>query len=164
MASLRFAAIGMRAGRVSDLPVWKSSFHHTTGVKCRCCAPETTAAERWLLILLVAALLRITVLFWKEWSVHAFNRGDRAIGLVVLVKYRQGANGQTKELGLIVTPDPVQYAVPACLPSRAAVRSACMYRPLCEPRDMLWAIPFLPPYPVGERLAVMLCGVVPPAG
>ncbi|VFS11051.1 oligopeptide transporter [Citrobacter koseri] len=57
----------------------------------------------WLLVLLVAAPLLITVLFWKEWSVYALIVAT-VIGLAVLTKiYRQAqTQKQRKELGLIV--------------------------------------------------------------
>ncbi|XPE41008.1 hypothetical protein ACNKHK_03725 [Shigella flexneri] len=44
-------------------------FAHTTGVnKAVLCAKSFSAKLGWLLVLLVAAPLLITVLFWKEWS------------------------------------------------------------------------------------------------
>ncbi|SUG34281.1 POT family transport protein [Salmonella enterica subsp. arizonae] len=70
------------------------------------CAPRNYLLPNWgwLLILLVAAPLLITVLFWKEWAVYALIVAT-AIGLVVLTKiYRQAQTAkQRKELGLIVT-------------------------------------------------------------
>ena len=53
----------------------------------------------WLLVLLVAAPLLITVLFWKEWSVYALIVAT-VIGLAVLAKiYRHAqTQKQRKEL------------------------------------------------------------------
>ncbi len=99
------AAIGMLAGLVIFL-CGNRHFTHTTGVnKAVLCARNYLLPNwGWLLILLVAAPLLITVLFWKEWSVYALIVAT-AIGLVVLAKiYRQAQTAkQRKELGLIVT-------------------------------------------------------------
>lgn len=80
------AAIGMLAGLVIFL-CGNRHFTHTTGVnKAVLCARNYLLPNwGWLLILLVAAPLLITVLFWKEWSVYALIVAT-AIGLVVLAK------------------------------------------------------------------------------
>jgi POT family proton-dependent oligopeptide transporter len=55
----------------------------------------------WLLVLLVAAPLLITVLFWQEWSVYALIVAT-VIGLAVLAKiYRQAqTQSSAKNWGL----------------------------------------------------------------
>lgn len=81
------AAIGMLAGLVIFL-CGNRHFTHTTGVnKAVLCARSYLLPNwGWLLILLVAAPLLITVLFWKEWSVYALIVAT-AISPVVLAKF-----------------------------------------------------------------------------
>lgn len=99
------AAIGMIAGLIIFL-CGHRHFAHTKGVnKAALCARSFLLPNwGWLLVLLIAAPLVITVLFWQEWSVYALIIAT-AIGLTVLAKiYRQAENQkQRKELGLIVT-------------------------------------------------------------
>lgn len=99
------AAIGMLAGLVIFL-CGNRHFAHTTGVNKTVLCARTFVLPNWawLLVLLVAAPLLITVLFWKEWSVYALIVAT-VIGLAVLAKiYRQAqTQKQRKELGLIVT-------------------------------------------------------------
>lgn len=146
------AAIGMLAGLVIFL-CGNRHFTHTTGVnKAVLCARNYLLPNwGWLLILLVAAPLLITVLFWKEWSVYALIVAT-AIGLVVLAKiYRQAQTAkQRKETGADCHPDPVQYAVLGVCPAGRQFYQP-VYRPLCEPRysGLFRSYRHVP---VGERL------------
>lgn len=99
------AAIGMLAGLVIFV-CGNRHFAHTTGVNKAVLCAKKYMLPNWarLLVLLVAAPLLITVLFWKEWSVYALIVAT-VIGLAVLAKiYRRAqTQKQRKELGLIVT-------------------------------------------------------------
>lgn len=98
------AAIGMLAGLVIFL-CGNRHFRHTAGVNKAAMQARQFGLPNWgwLLVLLVATPLLITVLFWQEWAVYALIVAT-AIGLVVLAKiYTKAENSkQRKELGLIV--------------------------------------------------------------
>ena len=66
------AAVGMIAGLVIFLCGGRH-FRHTTGVNREALCARTFLLPNWgwLLVLLVATPLLITVLFWQEWSVYA---------------------------------------------------------------------------------------------
>ncbi|EBV3594444.1 MFS transporter [Salmonella enterica subsp. enterica serovar Mbandaka] len=154
------AAIGMLAGLVIFL-CGNRHFTHTTGVnKAVLCARNYLLPNwGWLLILLVAAPLLITVLFWKEWSVYALIVAT-AIGLVVLAKiYRQAQTAkQRKELGLIVTL--TLFSMLFWAFAQQGGSSISLYIDRFVNRDILgYSVPTAMFQSV-NAFAVMLCGVV----
>ena len=98
------AAVGMIAGLVIFLCGGRH-FRHTTGVNREALCARTFLLPNWgwLLVLLVATPLLITVLFWQEWSVYALIVAT-VIGLAVLARiYLRAENDkQRKELRLII--------------------------------------------------------------
>lgn len=113
----------------------------------------------WLLVLLVAAPLLITVLFWKEWSVYALIVAT-VIGLAVLAKiYRQAqTQKQRKELGLIVTL--TFFSLLFWAFAQQGGSSISLYIDRFVNRDILgYSVPTAMFQSV-NAFAVMLCGIV----
>lgn len=154
------AAIGMLAGLVIFL-CGNRHFAHTTGVnKAVLCAKKYMLPNwAWLLVLLVAAPLLITVLFWKEWSVYALIVAT-VIGLAVLAKiYRQAqTQKQRKELGLIVTL--TFFSLLFWAFAQQGGSSISLYIDRFVNRDILgYSVPTAMFQSV-NAFAVMLCGIV----
>lgn len=154
------AAIGMLAGLVIFL-CGNRHFAHTTGVNKTVLCARTFVLPNWawLLVLLVAAPLLITVLFWKEWSVYALIVAT-VIGLVVLAKiYRQvQTQKQRKELGLIVTL--TFFSLLFWAFAQQGGSSISLYIDRFVNRDILgYSIPTAMFQSV-NAFAVMLCGIV----
>ena len=80
------AAVGMIAGLVIFLS-GNHHFRHTRGVNREALRARSFVLPNWgwLLVLLIAAPLLITVLFWQEWSVYALIVAT-VIGLAVLAR------------------------------------------------------------------------------
>lgn len=113
----------------------------------------------WLLVLLVAAPLLITVLFWKEWSVYALIVAT-VIGLAVLAKiYRRAqTQKQRKELGLIVTL--TFFSLLFWAFAQQGGSSISLYIDRFVNRDILgYSVPTAMFQSV-NAFAVMLCGIV----
>lgn len=98
------AAVGMIAGLVIFLS-GNRHFRHTRGVNREALRARSFVLPNWgwLLVLLIAAPLLITVLFWQEWSVYALIVAT-VIGLAVLTRIylRAETAGQHKDLRLIM--------------------------------------------------------------
>ena len=98
------AAVGMIAGLVIFLS-GNHHFRHTRGVNREALRARSFVLPNWgwLLVLLIAAPLLITVLFWQEWSVYALIVAT-VIGLAVLARIylRAETARQRKELRLIM--------------------------------------------------------------
>lgn len=154
------AAIGMLAGLVIFL-CGNRHFAHTTGVnKAVLCAKKYMLPNwAWLLVLLVAAPLLITVLFWKEWSVYALIVAT-VIGLAVLAKiYRQAqTQKQRKELGLIVTL--TFFSLLFWAFAQQGGSSISLYIDRFVNRDILGYYVPTAMFQSVNAFAVMLCGIV----
>lgn len=154
------AAIGMLAGLVIFL-CGNRHFAHTTGVNKAVLCAKTFILPNWarLLVLLVAAPLLITVLFWKEWSVYALIVAT-IIGLAVLAKiYRRAqTQKQRKELGLIVTL--TFFSLLFWAFAQQGGSSISLYIDRFVNRDILgYSVPTAMFQSV-NAFAVMLCGIV----
>ncbi|MTH44938.1 dipeptide permease DtpD [Intestinirhabdus alba] len=154
------AAIGMVAGLIIFL-CGKRHFAHTAGVNRAALRARTAALPNWgwLLVLLVAAPLLVTVLFWQEWAVYALIVAT-AIGLAVLVKiFRQAQTPQQrKALGLIVTLTAFSLLFWAF--AQQGGSSISLYIDRFVNRDMFgYSVPTAMFQSV-NAFAVMLCGVV----
>lgn len=154
------AAIGMVAGLIIFL-CGHRHFAHTTGVNHAALRTRTLALPNWswLLALLIAAPLCITVLFWKAWAVYAIIAAT-VVGAVVLAKIYRQAPGQKqrKELGLIITL--TLFSLLFWAFAQQGGSSISLYIDRFVNRDVLgYAVPTAMFQSV-NALAVMLCGVV----